>query len=222
MATVYVFADETGNFDFTRKQDASRYFGVGTIVLRDSQPATLSADMIQLRRELAWKSLGLGSCFHATEDKQLIRDEVFDLISHHSFNFDITLLEKSKAKPHLRNTEQAFYKYAWYYHFRILALREVESGDSLFVVASEIGTKKSRATFRAAVNDVLSQCISYRVPRVLAFWPNFSDPCLQVADYCTWAISRKYERNDVRSYDLIRNKIRSEFDIFEKGRTHYY
>jgi hypothetical protein len=168
MATIYVFADETGNFDFSRKPGATTYFGVGTIVLRDNEPAALSSDMAQLRRELAWRSWGLDSCFHATEDKQPIRDEVFKLISGHSFSFDVTLLEKSKAQPHLKVTEHSFYEFAWYYHFRMLAQREVRSGDSLFVVASEIGTKKSRATFRAAVNNVLARCLSYKVPRVLA------------------------------------------------------
>lgn len=147
---------------------------------------------------------------------------MFKLISGHSFSFDVTLLEKSKAQPHLKVTEHSFYEFAWYYHFRMLAQREVQSGDSLFVVASEIGTKKSRATFRAAVNNVLARCLSYKVPRVLAFWPNTSDPCLQVADYCTWAISRKYERNDVRSYALIEDKIRTEYDLFSTGNTHYY
>ena len=89
MSTVYIFA-ETGNFDFSRHRSASRYFGVGIIVLRDQEPDSLSADMAHLRRELAWKDQGLDSCFHATEDKQLVRDEVFSLIARHSFRFDVT------------------------------------------------------------------------------------------------------------------------------------
>jgi hypothetical protein len=48
-------------------------------------------------------------------------------------------------------------------------------------------------------------------------WPSASDPCLWVADYCTWAIQRKWERGDTRSDDLIKDRIRSEFDIWERG-----
>jgi hypothetical protein len=69
---------------------------------------------------------------------------------------------------------------------------------------------------------VMRQSINYKVPRVLAFWPNSSDACLQVADYCLWAVFRKYELGDMRSYDLIKNKVRSEFDLFVTGTTHYY
>jgi len=49
-----------------------------------------------------------------------------------------------------------------------------------------------------------------------------ADPCLQIADYCAWAIQRKWERQDLRSYDLIRAKIRSEYDLWAKGTDYYY
>ena len=47
--------------------------------------------------------------------------------------------------------------------------------------------------FHQAVDEVVLQvapCSSYRV----ASWPMVSDPCLQVADSCTWAIQRKWGR----------------------------
>ena len=53
-------------------------------------------------------------------------------------------------------------------------------------------------------------------------WPAASDPCLQVADYCCWAIGRKWERGDTRSYDLIATKIQSEFDLFRRGAARHY
>jgi len=40
---------------------------------------------------------------------------------------------------------------------------------------------------------------------------------LQVADYCNWAIYRKWTNGDVRSYDIIKDAIRGEFDISETG-----
>lgn len=49
-----------------------------------------------------------------------------------------------------------------------------------------------------------------------------SDPCLQIADYCTWAIQRQWERNDTRSTDLIKDKIKTQFDVWGRGETYYY
>jgi hypothetical protein len=40
-----------------------------------------------------------------------------------------------------------------------------------------------------------------------------SEPCLVVADYCTWAIQRKWERHDARSQSLLHDKIASETEI---------
>jgi hypothetical protein len=110
---------------------------------------------------------------------------------------------------------------AWYLHFKHVAPDVANSTDRLFVVASSLGTKKKRGTFHEAVDDVVRQvarCASHRV----AFWPVQSDPCLQVADYCTWAIQRRWERGDTRSYDLIKSKIATEFDAWEIGRKHFY
>jgi hypothetical protein len=39
---------------------------------------------------------------------------------------------------------------------------------------------------------------------------NASDPCLWAADYCTWAIQRKWERRDERAYELIAAAVASE------------
>ncbi len=55
-----------------------------------------------------------------------------------------------------------------------------------------------------------------------SFWPSATDPCLQLTDYCTWAIQRKWEKGDSRSYDMIKNRITYEYDMFRKGTSYYY
>lgn len=216
MADRYVFADEAGNFDFSAGRSASRFFVLCTTMTDHCEAGD---SLLRLRRDLGWRGLQLDRVFHATEDPQAVRDEVFSLLAKHDFWIDATIFEKRKAQPHLRS-EADLYKMAWYLHFKFLA-RKLGKDDRLFVAASSLGTKKARHALHAAVDDVvhqLSPCRSHRV----AFWPADSDPCLQVADYCTWAIQRKWERNDDRSHLLVANKVRSEFDVWQLGRTHYY
>jgi hypothetical protein len=212
----YVFADEAGNFDFSNGTGASRYFVLCTIT---ADHCEVGNALLALRRDLGWRGLHLDRVFHATEDPQVVRDEVFALLASTEFWVDATILEKRKAQPHLRG-EASLYRMAWYLHFKFLA-RRMSSSDRLFVAASSLGTKKARGALHAAVDDVvrqLSPCSSHRV----AFWPAESDPCLQVADYCTWAIQRKWEREDERSHNLIAPKIRSEFDVWAVGEKTYY
>lgn len=217
MADRYVFADEAGNFHFAVAPGATRYFILTTIAADD---CSVGDRLLALRREIGWKGLHLDHEFHATEDPQAVRDEVFALLQGESFRVDATILEKRKAQPHLQ-TDRALYKMAWFLHFNFVAPRISARQDRLFVVASKMGTKKKRGIFHTAVDDVVDQvapCSSYRV----AFWDANSDPCLQVADYCTWAIQRKWEGGDTRSYDLIADKVRTEKDIWRIGNTYYY
>lgn len=72
-----------------------------------------------------------------------------------------------------------------------------------------------------AIAEVLGT-VAGSIPFRTAAWSAASEPCLQIADYCCWAIQRQWERGDDRSYVLIQDKIRSEFDIFRWGATKYY
>lgn len=218
MGDRYVFADEAGNFDFSNQQDASRYFILCTVTSDDCEAGD---ELLRLRRSLGWRGLHLDSVFHSAKDPQAIRDEVFALLADLDFRVDATILEKRKALPRIREPEHYFYKFAWYYHFKYVAPEIVGPSDRLFVTAASLGTKRKRAAFHQAVDDVVRQvarCASHRV----AFWPADSDPCLQVADYCTWAIQRKWERGDDRSHVLIADKIETEFDMWKNGKTFHY
>jgi hypothetical protein len=214
---VYLFADEAGNFDFSRRQGATRYFILGTVTTPDT---SVGSDLVELRRDLAWQGVGLETTFHATEDKQVVRDAVFSLLQGANFRADFTVFEKSKTVPHRQN-QDGFYKLAWFEHMKHVGPRVARRRDELLVIASSIGTKKKRRTTRLAIEDVVDQvaiCQRWEV----AFWPCESDPCLQLADYCTWAVQRKWEHGDDRSYKLIAPKITTEFDYFQWGTDHYY
>ena len=216
MARVYVFADEAGNFDFRARRGASNYFILGTVAMGDT---SVGQDLLALRRELAWQGVGLESTFHAAEDPQVIRDEVFRLLQGANFRADLTLLEKRKTVPH-RQSEHGLYKLAWYEHFKHVAPQIVKRKDELLVVASSIGTKKRRRDFRLGIEDLVNQVTLCKWE--VAFWGCETDPCLQVADYCTWAVQRTYEQGDERSYTLIDSKIMSEYDYFKWGSRYYY
>lgn len=165
--------------------------------------------------------MNLTDAFHATEDAQAVRDEVFDQIRHRDLRVDATILEKAKASPKLRLDEATFYRYAWFYHMKHVAPRIATPQDELLVIGASLGTKKKQHLLTQAIEEVVGQTVRSTRVQVHA-WPAASDPCLQVADYCCWAIGRKWERGDTRSYDLIADKIASEFDLFTRGSTRYY
>lgn len=218
MTTKYIFADEAGDFAFSRNAGASKYFIVCTAIFNSCE---IAHQMIDLRRELVRGEKSVRDYFHCCEDKQDVRDSVFALLKNAKFDIHATILEKSKAQPQVRVSKERFYKYGWYFHFSGTSIRLAKNATHLCVTAASIGTKKGQAVFSAAVDDVVHQKIK-ATKYTTHFCPSYSDPCLQVVDYCTWAIQRKWERNDSRSYDLIKHLIDHEHETWKDGATHYY
>jgi hypothetical protein len=219
MARLYVFADEAGNFDFTRNRGASRYFILATVM---AHSCDFGFELLELHRELAWEGLPVKGFFHATTDTQVVRDEVFRKICAHDFTIQATIMEKSKAHPITRRTESEFYKTGWLYHFRSSLKNPVNRSEEFMVAAASVATKKRQIDFEDSIRSVVKQYAHEKLKWRVATWRAHSDPCLQLADYCTWAIQRKWEGRDPRSYDLISDRITYEFDLWEHGSVHWY
>ena len=218
MSRSYIFSDEAGCFTFEKDGRASRYFVVCTVQLPD---CSIGDGLLRLRRDMIWRNLPVKEIFHATEDRQEVRDEVYAYIAKHDFRIDVTLLDKPKAQPQTRQTDDRFYKTAWYFHFKHVGPALLAGHTEAQITAAAIGTKKGQAVFTSAVNDVLQQVVQRQQWKT--FFPrSVSEPCLQVADYCAWAIQRKWERGDTRSYDIIRDKIATEYDLWRVGTRTYY
>ena len=176
--------------------------------------------MLELRRELAWKDVLLTEQFHASTDRQEVRDYVFECLAGFDFRVDATVLEKRKAIERYRGDVSQFYRLAWWLHLKYIGAA-IRRGDKVLVVAASLGERKKRQAFSAAFNAVARQTVSHADFHT-AFWHDATDPCLQVADYCGWAIQRKWERHDDRSYALIEHKIASEFDAFRLSSNSFY
>lgn len=218
MARIYVFVDEAGDFTFRRKEGVSRYFMLGSATMTSTE---VGADLLALRRDLAFDANILIHEFHASHDKPKVRERVFDVIARDSLRVDATILDKTKAQDHLRADPLRFYKQALYMHLTYVAKHVAGNLDELFVVTSSLQINRKKSAVRQAMEDVVGQAsrtTSFRA----AFWPASCDPCLQVADYVTWAMQRKYEREDTRAYDSIVHHVASEFQPFLKGQTVYY
>ncbi len=220
---LYVFGDESGDLVFTPK--GSRYFILTTITCTD---CAVGDQLIALRRQLAWEGLEAHPQFHAADESQAVRDRVFDVLGDLSFRVDATIFEKRKALPRLYTpSTDHFYKFAWFYHFKYVAPRWPLRTTRLLVVPATLGErKKKQRIFSAAIEDVIDQTTRIKDWRC-AFWMARTDPCLWAVDYCSWAIQRRWEhlwqgKPDDRSWQLIKDKIYSEYEIFGAGKTTYY
>jgi hypothetical protein len=154
--------------------------------------------------------------FHATEDAQAVRDEVIALLARLDIRADATIYRKDQVLARIRARADFidyFYKFAWFYHMKYVLPRVVPKGVQPFIVTATMSPKKRRALQASAVRDVVTQCIPMARAHS-AHWSAASHPCLQAADYYTWAIGVRYERAESRPYDALSHQFGNVHRLF--------
>jgi hypothetical protein len=162
--------------------------------------------------------------FHASNDRQFVRDRVFERIRDDlgRLRVDSLIVEKAKTAPSLRPVKR-FYPRMLGYLLRYV-LREIGKWGcrKVIVYTDAIPVKKKRRAVEKATKLELARFIGKEQEYVVLHHDSKSNPYLQAIDYVNWAIYRKWDSGDRRSYDLVSGAIESEFDIFRQGTRYYY
>lgn len=229
--TLFLFLDESGNLDFS--PTGSRYWSLTACCT--FHPSSSKTQFLDLLYSLADDGQGQ-ECFHAAEDKQVVRDSVFQLINRLTASQEIqsVIAEKAKANPSLykrrrmkqgrtitERDESPFYRAVCKALLKyIFACRRFDGAQKIVVILSSIFDKGKQGAIRGALTKELKE--RAKVPFLIYFYSNKADFNCQIADYCGWAIFRKWERGDQLSYALIATMIKNEFDMFAPGTIRYY
>ena len=200
---LYLFFDESGNLDFG--PNGTRYFLCGVLAVRDPWP--LMDELSNLRQQLFRGSL-IPACFHAAEDRQAVRNRVFDVIANvGGFKFFAGLSKKVDVPAKYRDAAR-FYTVMADFTLR-MALQHYPTAEPVYLITDYLPTRGKREAvvkgFKACLSTVLDGR-EYRIEHQSAS----AQGCIQVADYVNWALFKKWERGDQRSYDLIRNFVEHE------------
>lgn len=224
MVCTYVFADESGDFaDPSIHTGATPFLALGTAtVVGDKAMRSLDADLLALGRSVMWRGLDCGDYFHASNDRQHVRNAVFEVIAGHPVTFDVTLIAKDKVAPEFRTTDLALYEYMWWCHFGILAPEYLSSANQVLVVAASVRKEKQkRRAYQSTVEQIVDRCISGRIPHRITVRDAAASPGVQVADYGTWAVTRAWANGDYRALSQVRGKVRLIYDHTASGTTYY-
>jgi hypothetical protein len=213
---VFLFFDESGDLNFSPKGTPYYYFGA----LTTRNPAALANPLSQLRYELLAKGVEL-RYFHAAEDRQEVRNRVFEIIAGaDGIEYDCVVIEKAKANPALYDKAKFYPQFANYL-LQYIFQRYTESTERIVIITDRIPIEAKRKAVEKAFKFYISKHLGER-PYTLIHDSSAGHSCLQAADYCTWAVHRKWRNGDTRSYDLVRRFIRSELEIFKEGKERYY
>ncbi|MBE0415290.1 MAG: DUF3800 domain-containing protein [Dehalococcoidia bacterium] len=218
MSYLYVFIDVSGNYDFSNT--GTKHLVLTSLLCTDIVPGTI--ELYALKHETIDQGIDIEQ-FHAAEDKQAVRDKVFDIISGlNHIRIDSVIVEKRKTDPSLRPL-RIFYSMMienlLKYPFDPRGI-DVSRFDKVFIFLDrESGS--GREELKKAVKLSLARHLG-GIPYAICMHPSGTHPYLQMVDYCSWAIYVKWERREYRPHQKIANLVKSEFPIFAYGTVEHY
>ena len=220
MKTLYLFIDEGGNFDFSA--NGTSHFMLTCLI--EERPFPSYDKLRELRYDLLESGINI-EYFHATEDKQDVRNRVFSIINESLEHVKICsmIAQKNKAHPSLQE-EGKFYTHVFQMLMKWVVKKHIHGKgyERVVVFTDTMPIAKKKRAMEKGVKSVLKSLLDEGVTYRIYHHQSKSNFNLQVVDYCNWAIYRKWSRDDTRSYDIIKPSIDAEWDVYRNGTKTFY
>jgi len=251
MSTITYHVDEAGDGvlfgpkgrDRLQDADANQFFMLGMVSC--AYDAKVAAQLTLLRSTLLSQPLYAGipsmqpaarktaRAFHAKDDHPEIRARVFELIATLDFKFFAVIKEMRKVRDYVqrRNCMDSAYRYnpneLYDLTVRMLFKQRLHQHDQYRVVFARRGNSDRtgalcRELDRARQRFLDEQGIqNHATVEIVPAYP-WTEPCLQVADYCLWALQRCYEKHEARFLQAIWPRVSLVHDVDdpETGRAY--
>ena len=222
MDSLYVFIDESGNFDFSNGQGATEWLGLTSLTTTDASEGVM--ELYQVKHNLIETGYDVER-FHATEDKQIVRDAVFPVLAGlQNARVDHLAIRKRRLNPDWRRPERfypAMIPFLLQSPFNAKGL-DVQQFERIVIFMDKVQLPKRRLERMIGAIKIYLKPRLGAVPYSIHIHDSRSHLYLQATDYFCWAVSVRRERDERRPYDVIKHLVRNDFDIFERGHTDWY
>jgi hypothetical protein len=210
---MYLLMDESGclGFDFSKKK-TSKYFIVTCLFVESKRP--FEKIIKKIHSSLTKKDKKRSRVLHCYKEKPITRQSVFKMLNKKECSIMTIYLNKSKVYTRLQDEKHVLYNYVTNILLdRIFTKRIISVGDELILIASKRETNKflnlnfsNYLDRKTKDKHGINLSIQIKTPA--------EEKSLQIVDFISWAIFRKYEINDESYFSLIKRKIIEENPLF--------
>jgi hypothetical protein len=228
--TVYIFVDEAGDMDFSTK--GSKYYMFNFLIKQ--RPFNLHEYIANYRYSLLEKNLyplqgrrlNIES-FHACEDNKYIKEEMFNIIStfdKKSVKAYSYILEKPKVLPTKRKEKDKFYINNLTLAIQQL-LDKLSINKNFIIITDRLPVQKNKSKQVGALKKGIKEYLknhNLMVRYDIFHHCSASSVNLQIVDYISWAIYKKFEFGDDSYYEKIEKYLMQIDNMTEKRDIAHY
>ncbi len=227
---LYIFVDEAGDMDFSKK--GSRHYMFNFLIKR--RPFNLHEYISNYRYSLLERNLDPLNgkrlnieAFHACEDNKYIKNELFKIIS--TFNKQSVqtysyILEKPKVSPDKRREKEKFYIDNLSFAIGKL-LDKLQINKDFIIITDRLPHLKNKNKQVGALKKGIKQYLknnNLSIRYDIFHHCSASSVNLQVVDYLSWAVFRKFEHGDDSYFKRIEQYLIGLDDVTkDRVEVHY-
>lgn len=205
-----IFLDESGDLGF--KPKSSGWFLFTLVLTNDHRKIEKCVKSVHKSLSKKYKKVGELHAYHSqSSTKKLLLQKLSAL---EELKVLCVILNKKKVYVDLQNQKNYLYNYTAnilldrLHQKKILNTREV-----IELIIDQKDTKKFiKDNFEKYLKDNLIKRTSSKIK--IKICPSHTEKCLQAVDFISWAIFRKYEKNDYEYYEIIKDRIIEENLLF--------
>ena len=250
LSPVTYYVDEAGEGvlfgpmgrDRLQDADAPQFFMLGMV--RCADEADAARQLAELRAALQKNPLyatiyslkpeaqKTARAFHAKDDHAEIRSKVFELLVGLDFKFYAVVKDMRAVREYVksRNAMDSAYRYRpnelYDLTVRMLFKQRLHKEDHYKVIFARRGKSDRTEALKHQLEQTRQAFLqehkltSNPTLEIIPAYP-WGQPCLQVTDYCLWALQRCYEKHEPRFLNALWSKVSLIHDVDDRGDAKY-
>lgn len=210
----YIFLDESGDLGFKPSSNSSKYFVISILFTEDKKPLERVAKKVHKMLKKKVKKLS-GGVLHCYKEKPATRKRLLHYVNKQNCKIMNIWLNKSKVYTKIQNEKHVLYNYLVNILLdRIMTREYLDIEKPIILVASKRETNRFlNVNFKDYLEKQLKRNHSARLS--VEIKTPAQEKSLQVVDFITWSIFRKYEREDETYFNIFKGKVVEERGLFE-------
>ena len=206
----YILLDESGDLGFSFEKNSSKYFIVTVIFTENKRRLEKIARIVH--KGIAKKhKVGV---LHSYKDEPITRQRLLRLLNESDCNIMAIILNKKKVYTKLQDEKTVLYNYVTNILLdRLFTKRPISITGPITLIASQRETNRFlNSNFREYLIHKVKN--SHKTDMRVCIATPATEKSLQVTDFASWAIYRKYEKGDDSYYNIIKSRIIEESFLY--------